>query len=51
MMGWYQPPKQLMEHMGFGLVRGADGKKIKTRSGDSVKLLELLDEARDRAME
>jgi len=24
--------------MGFGLVRGSDGKKFKTRSGDTVKL-------------
>jgi arginyl-tRNA synthetase len=29
----------------FGLVLGEDGKKIKSRSGDSVKLRELLDEA------
>ncbi|MFO0131416.1 MAG: arginine--tRNA ligase [bacterium] len=31
--------------MPFGLVLGADGKKFKTRSGDTVKLMELLDEA------
>jgi len=35
--------------MPFGLVLGADGKKFKTRSGENVKLFDLLDEARDRA--
>lgn len=40
-----------MEHMPFGLVRGADGKKFKSRSGDTVKLMELLNEAKDRALE
>lgn len=32
-------------HVPFGLVLGEDGKKIKTRSGESVRLKELLDEA------
>ena len=32
-------------HVPFGLVKGEDGKKLKTRSGDTVKLRELLDEA------
>ena len=36
-------------HVPFGLVLGEDGKKIKSRSGDSVKLRELLDEAVHRA--
>ena len=31
--------------MPFGLVLGEDGKKFKTRSGDTVKLMDLLDEA------
>lgn len=34
-----------LSHVPFGLVLGEDGKKIKSRSGDSVKLRELLDEA------
>ncbi|HKQ70559.1 MAG TPA: arginine--tRNA ligase, partial [Polyangiaceae bacterium] len=38
------------EHVAFGSVLGADKKMFKTRSGDSVKLIELLDEAADRAM-
>lgn len=36
-------------HVPFGLVKGEDGKKLKTRSGDTIKLVELLDEAVDRA--
>lgn len=34
-----------LSHVPFGLVLGEDGKKIKTRAGESVKLRELLDEA------
>ena len=36
--------------MGFGLVLDDTGEKIKSRSGDTIKLKELLDEARDRAL-
>jgi arginyl-tRNA synthetase len=32
-------------HVPFGLVLGEDGKKLKTRSGDTVRLQDLLDEA------
>jgi len=38
-----------VDHMPFGLVQGTDGKKFKTRSGETVKLMELLDEAKARA--
>ncbi|WP_158891386.1 arginine--tRNA ligase [Amycolatopsis anabasis] len=37
------------EHVGFGSVLGADGRTIRTRAGGSVKLVELLTEAVDRA--
>ena len=37
------------DHVGFGLVLGEDGKKFKTRSGDTVRLQSLLDEAVTRA--
>ncbi|KAI8475928.1 MAG: tRNA synthetases class I (R)-domain-containing protein [Monoraphidium minutum] len=40
------PPR--VTHVGFGLVLGEDGKKFKTRSGDVVRLVELLDEAKAR---
>jgi arginyl-tRNA synthetase len=43
MAGWVTD--QLVEHVAFGLVLGEDGKRLRTRSGDNVKLLELLGEA------
>ena len=49
MAGWFDPSKQRMEHMGFGVVLGEDGKRMKTRAGDTVKLLSLLDEAKAEA--
>jgi arginyl-tRNA synthetase len=39
------PANVEITHVPFGLVLGEDGKKIKTRSGESVKLKALLDEA------
>lgn len=38
-----------MEHMGFGTMNGADGRPFKTRDGGTVKLVDLLTEAKDRA--
>ena len=38
-----------LEHVTFGSVLGEDGKPLKTRSGENVKLAELLQEAVDRA--
>ena len=38
-----------LEHMPFGAMLGADGKPFKTRSGQVIKLAELLDEAERRA--
>ncbi len=49
--GWLDPSKVEAEHVGFGLVLGADGKKFKTRSGDTEKLIDLLTEAVDKARE
>eukprot|EP00933_Yihiella_yeosuensis_P031608 TRINITY_DN25190_c0_g1_i2.p1 TRINITY_DN25190_c0_g1~~TRINITY_DN25190_c0_g1_i2.p1 ORF type:complete len:538 (+),score=106.08 TRINITY_DN25190_c0_g1_i2:86-1615(+) len=46
--GWLENSQRL-DFMGFGLVQGEDGKKFKTRSGDVVKLRDLLDEAASRA--
>ena len=42
-------PEQKMTHVGFGVVLGEDRKKFKTRSGDTVKLKNLLDEGLERA--
>ena len=39
------PDAVSLEHVPFGLVQGEDGKKFATRSGDTVKLKDLLDEA------
>ena len=39
-----------LEHLGFGTMNGADGKPFKTRSGGTVKLVDLLDEAEERAI-
>lgn len=38
-----------LEHMPFGNMLGADGKPFKTRSGGTVKLVDLLVEAEERA--
>ncbi len=38
-----------LEHVPFGTVLGKDNKPFKTRSGDTVKLIDLLDEAEKRA--
>jgi arginyl-tRNA synthetase len=39
-----------LEHVVFGSVLGEDGKPFKTRSGETVRLTELLDEAEERAL-
>ncbi len=41
--------KVKLVHVGFGKIMGEDGKPFKTRSGDTVKLGDLLDEAEERA--
>ncbi len=46
--GWVPPGVELV-HVPFGLVMGEDGKKFRTRSGDTVRLQSLLDEAKARA--
>jgi arginyl-tRNA synthetase len=46
--GWV-PETVELSHVPFGLVQGEDGKKFKTRSGETVRLKDLLDEAVSRA--
>ncbi|MBD2106987.1 arginine--tRNA ligase [Nodosilinea sp. FACHB-13] len=46
--GWI-PDGVELTHVPFGVVQGEDGKKFKTRAGDTVKLKDLLDEAVSRA--
>lgn len=47
--GYYDPLKVQLDHVTFGVVLGPDGKKFKTRSGETEKLIDLLQEAVDRA--
>jgi arginyl-tRNA synthetase len=48
MAGWLEPPIAAV-HVPFGSVLGDDRKMLRSRSGDSVKLIDLLDEAVERA--
>lgn len=45
----YVPDTVSLEHHMFGMMLGKDGKPFKTRSGGTVKLSDLLDEAIERA--
>jgi arginyl-tRNA synthetase len=40
----------VLAHVWFGSILGEDGKPFKTRSGETVKLADLLDEAEERAL-
>ncbi|MEY3867077.1 MAG: hypothetical protein RLZZ338_968 [Cyanobacteriota bacterium] len=42
--GWIPDTVEIV-HVPFGLVLGEDGKKLKTRSGETVRLIDLLNEA------
>jgi arginyl-tRNA synthetase len=48
MAGWLRAPVEAV-HVPFGSVLGPDKKMLRSRSGDAVKLIELLDEAVERA--
>jgi arginyl-tRNA synthetase len=48
MAGWLQPPARAV-HVPFGSVLGEDKKMLRTRSGDTFRLEELIDEAIERA--
>jgi arginyl-tRNA synthetase len=49
MAGWV-PPEVRLEHVAFGSVLGTDKKMLKTRAGETVSLVALLDEGVERAM-
>ncbi|KAM4037030.1 arginine--tRNA ligase, cytoplasmic isoform 4-T5 [Anomaloglossus baeobatrachus] len=51
MIGWYDAKVTRVEHAGFGVVLGEDKKKFKTRSGDTVRLIDLLEEGLKRSMD
>ncbi|SCL49189.1 arginyl-tRNA synthetase [Micromonospora citrea] len=46
--GWLRPPARA-EHLGFGSILGSDGRMLRSRTGGSVKLVGLLEEAVARA--
>jgi arginyl-tRNA synthetase len=49
---WFEKrgtPLPRLEHVDFGTVLGEGGKPLKTRTGDNIKLKDLLDEASERA--
>ncbi len=51
-LGWMRKPdggEVRLEHVAFGSVLGADRKMFRTRSGETAKLVELLNEAVERA--
>ncbi|ENN82854.1 hypothetical protein YQE_00779, partial [Dendroctonus ponderosae] len=45
------PQIHRVDHVGFGVVLGEDKKKFKTRSGDTVRLIDLLDEGLKRSLD
>ena len=47
----FLPEETQLEHMAFGTMMGKDGTPFKTRDGGTVKLIDLLNEAQDRAFD
>lgn len=45
-IGWLN--KQHVQHIGFGLVQDETGKKLRSRNGTTLKLIDLLDEALEK---
>src|SRR6266404_204266 len=46
---WHPEAQMQLAHVWFGSILGEDGKPFKTRSGETVRLSDLLDEAEERA--
>lgn len=49
--GYLDPAKVRVDHVPFGLVLGTDGKKFRTRSGETERLIDLLQAAVSKALE
>ena len=45
--GWVTDAHRV-DHVKFGIVKGPDGKRFKSRESSAVRLVDLLDSARDR---
>ena len=48
-LGWIDKDKVRLDYVGFGVVLGEDKKKFKSRSGESVRLADLLNEGLERS--
>ena len=49
--GWTDPAQHRIDHVGFGIVCGDDRKRFRTRSGATVRLVDLLDKAQEMMTE
>ena len=47
-IGWFG--NQRLDHMGFGVVLGEDKKKFSICKGKSVKLMDLINESKEKVM-
>jgi arginyl-tRNA synthetase len=47
MAGWLVPPTRA-EHVAFGLVLGPDRKRLRSRSGEPIRFIDVIDEAIER---
>jgi arginyl-tRNA synthetase len=47
---WHPDCRVRLAHVWFGTILGDDGRPFKTRSGETIKLTSLLDEAEERAL-
>ena len=50
-MAGISPKNQQLLHIGYGTMNGKDGKPFKTRSGDTIKLEDIIDMLVDKASE
>lgn len=49
--GYYNPEEVRIDHVPFGLVLGPDGKKFRTREGETERLIDLLNNAIEKSKE
>jgi len=47
---WHPDAQVRLAHVWFGTILGPDGRPFKTKSGDTIKLADILDEAEERVM-
>jgi arginyl-tRNA synthetase len=48
---WMPEAKLRLSHVWFGMILGPDNKPFKTRTGENIKLTDLLNEAEERALQ